>query len=210
MGALYSNLGVIAMYLDDYRAARELNERAIALRREVGDRWAIGVSETNLGMIDLHEGDFATARQHFEASMRLNQEIGDPWMVAICHNNLGNATRGLGDAAAARVHYAASMRAYEEVDDRWALAFLLEDIGVLAAMSGDETRAFEALGAAESLRAAIDSPRSPSLEEELATATAAARATLGAAEVETALDRGRSLDPAEAVDLGLAICAASG
>ncbi len=206
MGALYSNLGVIAMYLDDYHGARELNERAIALRREVGDRWAIGVSETNLGMIDLHEGDFAAARGHFEASMQLNREIGDPWMVAICHNNLGNATRGLGDAAAARTHYAASMRAYEEVDDRWALAFLLEDIGVLAASTGDATRAFEALGAAESLRNAIDSPRSPSLAEELAAGTAAARAMLGDAEVEAALERGRALDPAGAVGLGLAIC----
>ncbi|MGH2474430.1 MAG: ATP-binding protein, partial [Candidatus Limnocylindrales bacterium] len=209
MGALYSNLGVIAMYLDDYPGARDLNERAIALRRDVGDRWAIGVSETNLGMIDLHEGDFAAARGHFEASMRVNQEIGDPWMVAICHNNLGNATRGLGDAAAARDHYAASMRAYEEVDDRWALAFLLEDIGVLAATTGDPTRAFEALGAAESLRTAIDSPRSPSLEEELAAAMADASTALGNRVVAAALARGRALDAAGAVALGHAICEAT-
>ncbi|HET7168986.1 MAG TPA: tetratricopeptide repeat protein [Candidatus Limnocylindrales bacterium] len=206
MGALYSNLGVIAMYRDDYPEARRLNERAITLRRQVGDRWAIGVSETNLGMIDLHEGDFAAARGHFDASMRMNREIGDPWMVAICHNNLGNATRGLGDAPAARDHYAASMRAYEEVDDRWALSFLLEDIGILAAMTDDPARAFEVIGAAESLRAAIGSPRSPSLEDELTTALAGARATLGEEAVAAALERGRSLDAAAAVALGLAVC----
>ena len=77
--------------------SRTDNERALALRREVGDRWAIGVSENNLGMIALHDGEFDAAREHFETSMRLNREVGDAWMVAIGHNNLGDALRSLLD-----------------------------------------------------------------------------------------------------------------
>ncbi len=194
------------MYRDDWPGSRQLNEQAITIRREVGDRWAIGVSETNLGMIDLHEQRFAAARDHFESAMRLNREVGDAWMVAICHNNLGNANRGLGDYAAAQDHYAASLRAYQHYDDRWALAFLLEDVGALAGLMGDADRAFEAIGAADTLRAEIASPRAPSLEDELETWLAGARAALGNAGVERALARGRALDLETAVALGLAIC----
>ena len=130
-------------------------------------------------------------------------------MVAIGHNNLGNATRGLGDHAAAGTQYAVSLLAYQEYDDRWALAFLLEDIGVLAARLGDPTRAFEAIGAADTLRREIDSPRSPSLEEELATALASTRATLGGPAADAAVERGRALDLEGAVAAALAICEAA-
>ena len=84
LGGLYSNLGdrrrIRGRHGD--RARRTTSARW-ALRHEVGDRWAIGVSENNLGMIALHESEFDAARDHFETSMRLNREIGDAWMVAI-------------------------------------------------------------------------------------------------------------------------------
>ncbi len=206
MGGLYSNLGVIEEYRGDYTAARAVNEQALSIRTDIGDRWAIGVSQNNLGMIALHEGAFGEARDRFEASIRLNREVGDAWMVAIGHNNLGTASRGLGDHAAAREHYAASLRAYRDYDDRWALAFLLEDVGVLEAQTGQAERAFELLGAAESLRTTIGSPRGTALEEELAAHLETARATIGDEAAEAAIARGRELDVGRAVELGLAAC----
>ena len=208
MGGLYSNLAVIAEYGGDYGGARSLNEKALDLRTEVGDRWAIGVSQNNLGMVALHQGEFDEARGRFEESMRLNREVGDAWMVAIGHNNLGNANRGLGDGPAAREHYAASLRAYRDYDDRWALAFLLEDIAILAARDGGAAAipAFELLGAAETLRETIGSPRGASLDEELAGQLASAKESIGVAAADSAVERGRALDLGEAVDLGLAVC----
>ena len=209
LGGLYSNLAIVAEYEGDMATARTDNERALALRREVGDRWAIGVSENNLGMIALHDAEFESARDHFETSMRLNREVGDAWMVAIGHNNLGNATRGLGDLDAAREHYGAAFAAYRDYDDRWAMAFLLEDMGILAAPAGDATAAYEALGAASRMRDEIDAPRSPALEEELATALADARAALGEDGAASAVERGRAMEPEQVEELGRRICAAS-
>ena len=111
-------------------ASRDFHERALALRRELGDRWAIAVSPTNLGMIAVLQERYDEAREQFEEAMRLNREVGDAWMVAISHNNLGNANRGLGDLDAARRHYAESLRAYRAYDDKWATAFLLEDVAL--------------------------------------------------------------------------------
>jgi class 3 adenylate cyclase/tetratricopeptide (TPR) repeat protein len=207
LGGLYSNLAIVAEYEGDMGTSRQHNERALALRREVGDKWAIGVSENNLGMIALHEKDFEGARAHFEASMRLNREVGDAWMVAIGHNNLGNATRGLGDLDAAREHYGAALEAYRDYDDRWAMAFLLEDMGILAARAGNPEAAHEAIGVAERMRAEIESPRAPALEEELSAALADARATLGDEAAEAALARGRTMDVGGVDELGRRICA---
>ena len=95
--SLLSNLGIVAEYRGDYERARALHERALALRTEIGDRWAIGNSTNCLGMIAVLQKRYAEARDWFQKSMLLNREVGDAWMVAICHNNLGNATRGLGD-----------------------------------------------------------------------------------------------------------------
>ena len=94
--ALFSNLAIIAEYEGDLDQARTLNEQALALRLEVGNRWAIGVSQNNLGMIALLQADYADAVARFTEAMRLNREVGDEWMVAIAHNNLGNACAGPG------------------------------------------------------------------------------------------------------------------
>ena len=40
MASLQSNLGVVAEYEGDYDASRAHNERALELRRAIGDRWA--------------------------------------------------------------------------------------------------------------------------------------------------------------------------
>jgi len=206
MGSLLSNLGVIAEYRADFDESRAYHERALVLRREIGDRQAIAVSMNNLGMIAVLQKRFQEARDWFAQSMLLSREVGDAWMVAIGHNNLGNATRGLGDYAAARKHYAESLRAYREYNDRWALAFLVEDIAVLAALSADAPAALELLGAADALREAIGSPRAISLEHEIALYIDLAASGISHDERQALLATGRARDLDAALDLALAQC----
>jgi tetratricopeptide (TPR) repeat protein len=207
LGSVYSNLAIVDEYGGDYGAARVHNERALALRTEAGDRWGIGVSENNLGMIALHEGILDEARTRLEEALRLLREVGDTWMMAISQNNLGNATRDLGDYKAARANYAASLQTYRDLDDRWALAFLLEDIGILAAVTGKPADGLALLGVTEEVRTAIGSPRGDALEGELVERFAPARTGLGHAAAEQAVDRGRSMELADALDLAAAVCA---
>ena len=51
MAAVLSNLGVVAEYEGDLTGANDFHQRSLALRTEIGDRWAIAVSHTNIGMI---------------------------------------------------------------------------------------------------------------------------------------------------------------
>jgi tetratricopeptide (TPR) repeat protein len=190
-------------YEGNYDTSRTYHQRALDLRTALGDRRAIGVSQTNLGMIASLQGLYGEARERFDEAIRLNREVGDTWMVAICHNNLGNALRGLGDHTGARQHYAESVRAYRDYDDRWALAFLVEDVAVLATVLGEHERAISLIGAADGLRDEIGAPRPPALEEELAEALAGASVALGERAVPLR-DAGRAQGLQAALETGLA------
>jgi predicted ATPase len=206
LGSVYSNLAIVDEYDGDFIASRAHNERALALRTEAGDRWGIGVSQNNLGMIALHERALDEARTRLEEALRLQREVGDTWMQAISQNNLGTATRDLGDHAAAQANYAAALRTYHELDDRWALAFLLEDIGVLASSLDRPADGLALLGATETIRTAIGSPRGAALDAELAERFAPARASAGQEAADEALELGRSMEFEAALDLAVAIC----
>jgi adenylate cyclase len=176
------------------------------LRTEAGDRWGIGVSQNNLGMIALHERALDEARTRLEEALRLQREVGDTWMQAISQNNLGTATRDLGDHAAAQANYAAALRTYHELDDRWALAFLLEDIGVLASNLDRPADGLALLGATETIRTAIGSPRGAALDAEVAERFAPARASLGQEAADESIELGRSMEFDAALDLAVSIC----
>ncbi|NNC75585.1 MAG: tetratricopeptide repeat protein, partial [Acidimicrobiia bacterium] len=207
IASLLSNLGVVAEYSGDLAAARRNHERALATRIEVGDRWAIAVSNTNLGMIAVLEESFEEARDRFEEAMRLNEEVGDSWMVAVGHNNLGNALRGLGDTTGAKAHYAVSAEEYRSYGDRWATAFLLEDVAILAMDTGAPIVGIELLGAADTMRNEIDTPRAGSLSEELE--RRAADCCSVESERSRARRRGRGLDFAAALAHVAAFCTAA-
>ena len=65
MGSMFSNLAVVAEVQGDLERAREMNERALAVRQETGDKWAISVSLNNLGMVAQLQQDHATAQHRF-------------------------------------------------------------------------------------------------------------------------------------------------
>lgn len=201
------NLAVLAEYGGDYRAAQEINERALTLLREIGDRRGMSGSELNAGMYALFLGEFDEARARLEVAIRLCLEIGNRMDLALARNNLANAYRGLGDRAAAAEQYVAALTADRELDFRWALSFLLEDIGVFVAQLSGGPAGFEFLGAAETLRAEIGSPRPAALEGELAGHLTGAREALGEEQAEAAIARGRGWTTDEAIDAALTLLA---
>ena len=142
MGALLSNLGIMAEYEGDFGRSRALHEEGLAYRMEVGEKGAIAISLMNLGNVLLLQGHPDEARARQEESLQLRRETGDPWMIAIGEHNLGILTRSQGDyehdaEACSRRRCTCS----SEHGDKWALPFMLEDIAVLAALEGDPATA---------------------------------------------------------------------
>ncbi len=164
--SVLSNLAIVAEYEQDYPRAQQLNEQALELRTRLGDRWGIGVSENNLGMIAYLLRDYLAAREHLERALRIELEVGDSWMVAVARHNLGNASRELGDWTAARRHYSEALRTYASTGDKWAQCLLLEDVALLVIRDEPRTT-LRLVGAADSLRESIGSPRVAAQQSEL-------------------------------------------
>ena len=69
MGALLSNLAMIAEYQGDAERSCELHEEGLALRVEAGDLAGIAVSKMNLGVMLSRVGRIDEARARQEESL---------------------------------------------------------------------------------------------------------------------------------------------
>lgn len=200
---LLNNLGIVARFQGNYTDARRLHEEALAIRRELGDRWAISMSLSNLGNVALDQGDYARSYALHEEAVGITRLLGAKKNLANSLNNLGNAVRAQGLYEKARALYDESLAINAELGDKWDIAYLLEDLGCLAAILGEPERALHLVGAAGALRESIGAPLSPAEATKLEQNLASARAALGSASSETALQAGRNLELQEAIDYAL-------
>jgi tetratricopeptide (TPR) repeat protein len=202
MGALLSNLGMMAEYTGDYERARELQEEGLALRRRSADKGAIAISLTNLGNVLLLLGRKEEALACQEESLALRRQTGDPWMIALGEHNLGVLTRAQGDIVATCRLFANALRVYHDQIEKWALAFMFEDTAVVAVLAGEPALALQLAGAGAALREEIGAPRGPADQAELDAQLAQARETLGTA-ADEAFAGGHLLELDDAVAAAL-------
>ncbi len=201
--SLLSNLGIVASRQGHLGQAKQLFEQSLALRRQVGDRWGVANVSSNLGLLMLDLGDADQARRLLEEAVAIHRDLGDRWSIGNALNNLGNVMRDAFDEETADKLYDESLTIYHDLGDKWALAYLLEDVGQLASRRGDAERTFCLVGAATTLRDQIGAPLTSTEEESLTAALGPAQAALSDDERAEAMDRGRQMGLAEAVDCAL-------
>ncbi len=105
MSQALSNLGGILVAQDDPLAAQTVLREAIAIGREVGDRFGVGVSLHNLGLALLEHGDRSAAKKALEESFTIRKRIGD-------RGNAANAFLGLAKLALLEERYEEAGRFY--------------------------------------------------------------------------------------------------
>jgi hypothetical protein len=102
----------VALREGDYTRARGLLEESLELRRQLGNKWGVGVSLGTLGWVAIHEGDWTRATARLGESLEVRQEIGDKggsaWClerlaeIALAQKQAAKAVRIFGAAAALR------------------------------------------------------------------------------------------------------------
>ncbi|MDR7459661.1 MAG: tetratricopeptide repeat protein, partial [Armatimonadota bacterium] len=125
----------------DYPAALACYERALALRREVGDERGVAMALNNLGVVAKDQGDYARARAYLEESLAVKRRLGEERGIAVTLNNLGLVAKSQGDAAGAEAFFAESLDHFRDLGDVWGQALTLNNMGALAASVGDYERA---------------------------------------------------------------------
>jgi tetratricopeptide (TPR) repeat protein len=191
-------------YLDEnYEAARELHEEALATRREIGDLSGVAASLGNLGLVASARGDYEAARDRLEESLATSRDLGNKLFIAHSLDNLGRVAHARCDYAAARTLHEESLGLRRELGDKRGIAFSLEAFGLLAAATQQSERAARLFGAAEALREAVSVPLTRSERNEMEAPVAALRKAIGDEAFDGAWQAGRIMASESAIMLAL-------
>jgi predicted ATPase/DNA-binding SARP family transcriptional activator len=195
--------GLIALAQVDLEAAKKHLEVALPLLREAGDDGLATQTHIWLGTVLLLEGDHEGARGRFEEALALARSMGDRVTSYLALFNLAQLALADGDYDTAFSRFAEGIVPSEESGDRGNVAYILEGLGVVAGARGEAGRAARLLGASEALisdlglRGHTYYQFDRSIYERI---NARARAALGEAAYEAALDEGRAMSPEQAIE----------
>ena len=203
VAGLTNNLGIVAQHEGDLDRARELGQKALDLYTGLGQRRWICSCLINLAWMDAQAGRNDDALRHGAEAVRLAREVGDRLNLAIAQNNIGDALRDLGRLDEAGVAYGAAVEAYRDLGDSGPLMALLEDVAVLATLRSQHAEAFQLLGAADGLRDALGSARSPTAEAQLLERLAPSRSVIGERATRAAREVGAALPVTTAIELAI-------
>jgi predicted ATPase/DNA-binding SARP family transcriptional activator len=128
--------GVLAHHQGDYRLAASQFEEALAIYRQLGDRWGIASVLDGLGTVAQELGDYAAAHAYHAESMAIQRELQDRRAIAVSSSHLGNLALKLGDHAAARARFEESLAIRQELGDRRGIALSLSDLAFVAKEQG--------------------------------------------------------------------------
>jgi tetratricopeptide (TPR) repeat protein len=134
--------------MGDAPRAREDEEEALALFRQLGQQLNEVIGLRNLGQISLYENDLAQARRHLVDGLALAQRVSSLEEEGECELLLGEvdlAERALG---AALEHLARSLEVCREGADKRGEANALARLGALDILNGDYAAARQHLSQA--------------------------------------------------------------
>ena len=196
--------GVLATQLKgDFAAAQAYLEETMQLLRELGNPWLTATSIMGFGAMMAYKGNYTEAIAHFEEGETLFRQLGDRHMVIAMQSERAHIERRLGHYSQAVALYSKTLSGWQETGNRAALAHELECFAFIASAQSQAPRAACLLGAAEALRASVDSPMQASERLEYDQAVSAVRAQLDGAAFERAWAEGRMMTMEQAVALAL-------
>ena len=159
----------------------------MAIYREIGDQGEVAACLNNLGEGARRQGKYAEAVRYYEASLAIRKELG--LSTAFILNNLGHAYIGLDEDDIAWGYLRKALKEYLDIERvHWALESLV-GVAWLWTKTEQQVRAAELLGLVLSHPALIEETK-----QYAEPVLAVVRETLPAHKLETALERGQTLD----------------
>jgi predicted ATPase/DNA-binding SARP family transcriptional activator/DNA-binding CsgD family transcriptional regulator len=189
-------LGILAINQEgDYVRAMTLWEESLALVRETGDTYLIGIMLSNLGHAVLLQRDYERATALCEESLAFAHQLESTGVefAPSAYINLGLAALGLGEHEPALASFIKGLQMSQNVGMKPQVVESLEGMAGLAGALGETTRAAHLWGAAEAARERSGIallPGERALHEPYLTS---ACSQLGEASWEEALAEGRAM-----------------
>jgi predicted ATPase/DNA-binding SARP family transcriptional activator/DNA-binding CsgD family transcriptional regulator len=204
---VFNLLGYLAINDEgDHARGATLWEESLALAREAGDDYSVGMSLTNLGHVALLQRDFERVKALSEEALALADELGSAGVEIAPSNllNLGLAALGLGEHERAMGPFEEALAMSQDMGRTPQVIEVLEGMASLAGAIGKAARSACLWGAAETAREvtgiSVFTPDEWTLHEPH---MASARSQLGEPAWDESLAEGRVMSLEEAVEYAL-------
>jgi DNA-binding CsgD family transcriptional regulator len=199
-------LGLLHRQLDDGLALAQLTE-ALALAREIDDKYQMASALIHIGGIAKDEHNYLHAQALYEEGRALFQEIGADWDTADALSKLGHLVQAQGNFSGAGALFRESLARWRAIGTfQWGgVAGCLDGLAGVYALHHQFEAAAHLFGAADALREVLRSSPSPRSHTSAEDKHAGVRAGLGEAAFATAWTAGCALSAEEAVDYALAL-----
>jgi tetratricopeptide (TPR) repeat protein len=138
-------LGVLLDELGQPEMAREMFERSLAVRRELGDRHGEARALNSLGIVMRHLGDIGTARALLEESIAIARELGDSNRLAASLANLGQLESAAGRFGRAIEVLREALPLDEQSGNLFGVAADLQSLALLELRAGHPHQAWDTL-----------------------------------------------------------------
>jgi predicted ATPase/transcriptional regulator with XRE-family HTH domain len=136
-----SALAVVALWLHDFRTARQLIEEAIVLAREQDDKLGMLLALIPLGNIARSQANYVEAKRALESILLLSRELGLKGLIASQLHTLGFVALAEGDYRRARELCEESLRLARDRGDAGPTGWALRNLALLAHYEQDDPQA---------------------------------------------------------------------
>jgi non-specific serine/threonine protein kinase len=196
------NLGVILISQGQPDKAENYLDEAKDICQEYHYEWELARAHMLLGTAHRNQNKYTSARSHLSKAFNLFKKLGDiffqctvQWIVGSLEIKQGNLDKALSE-------YCDSLRIAREVKNRWTIANIVWGLADVAKAKGRHDRALRLYLASKKIFDDVGAwwnGDDPKLEE----ATETARAELGEAELQSALEDGQHMTMEEAIEFAL-------
>lgn len=198
-----TQLGNVALGMQEYARARALYEKALASTGERGDQHERARAFNGLGELARMEGDLEQATAHYEQCLSIWRDAGNMEMVAVVLFNLAQVVIRHGDLPRARSSLSESARLHVDVSSQCVANCTLVGLAELAIHEGDAGRAARLFSAADALSEAYREALNPPDQAAYDLCMAKTRAALTEEEFALARSDGRSMTLEQALEHAL-------
>jgi predicted ATPase/class 3 adenylate cyclase len=183
--------------------AKAYLDEAVRLSVEVGYRWETAFLTFGQARLAANLGDMDTARAKFNEGADIARRMGNKRMVYSNRSELAHALRENGLLDEAYEIYKEVTPGWKDLGHRAAVAHELECIGYILTKKEEPERAVTLLSAAQTIRKAIDMPRTKFEDMEYEKELSTLKGMLGEGKFQTQWDNGGRLSMDAAIELAL-------
>jgi tetratricopeptide (TPR) repeat protein len=199
-------LAYVTMEVHGEKAVKQLQsymEESLALSQGSEDPEAAVRTEGILARLAFYRGDLAEARKHADLMLEFHKEMGDEHSVTGHQSEMAHIARQMGNYEEAIALYRETLPDWQKIGHRGAVAHQLECLGFIAKAREQGERAVRLMSAAETLRKASSSPRTPQERIEYDQELAGLRAGMDEKKFDLLWAEGGAMDMDQAIHFAL-------